>query len=1611
MFGGQDSTTFATFRGSWVYASSEWRYYFLRYPANTSAGSVAGYYANAAGSVFSFSTSGLPTTYVNYVNGHYSIRRPSAFLQMESGDKLVVYTSYEYMSGINQFVCTMSFYYAASGSTSYRKLRTTIQYDLNEPASSLIDTLGIIVAGNLDQTSGNVFAASSASGKFFVVANDGTKAVRFTYTLGVEGMLEPIIPIDLDANRLQITAADGTKSYGKYHQFLPHAMTKINGRHYLNGQMIRTYSNGDQNVMEVYIWSDDGINWAIGDVSSFIDAKYYKKTDIPMQFNYALVYPAGGSTMYALGNNCYTYAAARAIDKNAAETNFSEVVIDGQYQSATNSTDALDLTAMKGFTSFDPATLGGKTITLNLGYYDSSNTVLPVKMGEFFVESEQHVLSNIGRGPNKILGADVGSWKLTRWTSITDIDRWSSTSVRDDLKMLSKLVVKGISSDYKAIDNATASGLYLNNLNDPFVGYTSTKDDRDGLFTVCARFVDTGNKTKLSSIGLLIGAEDYTDIYTNGAADRKGWNALMIPAESDWAGHIKTGPQMLKSNLKRRQDDPSTLDVNESDVDRAYQWTRRFTSLWERGVYSAATGTDSPYNTITTPAATGSDHVISTAAWTAKHDTDYEFVLRKQSGRAQLFARIKGLTAASVAATATAYTDYTLIHEYQFGKDDRINWGPRPYWGFVANTDVFASLDGWNSREYGNIESTITEAYNNVGFSNSEVYNNFPDSMLVSSGFADAVLAQGYYTYNTTSSTTWQWNEREPSSGGGYYDKVTTSNTTSTFNQTGSDDFYLVQECTHNGRTVSVGEIVRVFGFLDMGGAVTNTCTLNIVRDGPGKTADGKQEFIGIIGSIEDIVENPPVNPPKKKIRFIKTWNGIFANPKQYGSTMRYAMYKLGPGESYAKLTSGSISANFMTAVGSPTVPVDIKSGGVRQASVSAGRAAIINRQNDAIFIRMMDSDGSTHTMYDASNYTKLGFDWPTTPISKGAYVGSYVNNDVDVSTRDWRLLMYQGRLFPMSSTAFGLPSGLTKSYMIKGEEIVRYTNWGFTSRAGTSGDTVWCVIPAFYTPIFPSVKNSTTIQQWSVYSNGSWIEPGDKFNEIQDKAALSGLSVYINSKGGYSSIEGEPKYYAVSAIPSDGQGNASVLTISPALKSGVESMNPATERAKDVDKQLKEVAIVSGREQFGTSSGMQSYTDPLCFYPIGPSATGAADAFIKVHYWNANIGLYNSARDNLKYVCNLAGVSEVKFMDKSGTFTSSKTIAGSNQTDSSGVSAYDYANFLVDLSATLSENTQLTAQFRNAYKLFIDVNTVGSRGILKLTLQIIAGFALGNNATGNNAVNRTIARVSVPVSDIALTGVHDIRLAVRKERVIVEMDNMPVWAFDLKTYAFGGVKNDQYTLFTDAPAPVTLTASNAGTVSYTLVELSDEVENQIIDMSQSGGDAVQFITRERHIHVRSTQNGGVQFGRFLDGNREYPLAALPTEDYIKDQLEYNPFQVPGHVLVTGAEYGEHIDPEWIRQNGYLFNSNQNRLLDTVEDSVREAKLLVRMTKEDSDNSGMEMVGVPHIQPEDGIYKTYSYPAEEAASAEDQIVSGHSIQFDASSMRSQLKIRKKYSLG
>lgn len=1537
-------------RGSWY----QNRYYFMEW--NWGSAPVIKSVNSSGQDLQTFSPAnaitGLANTFLEGTNGTYArIIRPCALLRISSGDMIVAYSSYQYHQNINQMVATINFFLVKSSGGAATLLNTVIQYDMEDVGYSD----AVYGTGNqhitYDPGASRIQALFLSSGKYLIVANDGTKAVRFIVTNGIESMAEPIIPIDLDANRLQITdSVTGKKIYSQYNTFLPTSLFKSDQGIFLNGIMTRRYSNGDFNTLETYCVSTDGINWSVGELSSFIHSFYTKYNDFAsaktMNFSLSGVYEdvENGQTvkrMYAFGTNCVSYATAREkdIDYESDGTDFSNIVVSGSVQMASNSSDALNFIALRQLeflgtsNSISPSDLAGKTVSVEMGFKDDAGNEHGAKIGEYLIEAESRSFSVMGKEPSSVNGIDAGSWKLTKWFSITDVDRWSSVMIKDDMKALSKIIVKGIHDGYKVVSNATSQGMYLKNINDPMVALTSTRDDRDGMFLASVTFPDTGDDNHLSSFGIVFGAEDYTDIYTSGKRDRKGFNAFMVPVVNNWTNHNKTAPQMRVSNLRRRGDDPET-ELYEMDVDLAWIWKRRYTSLWEREEYS--TNEINPLTTITSDASVSG--FVNSSTFSFLKNQEYEIVGRKQGNLYQLFVRKKSRVPADM--VSQAHYEYTKIAEYRFGRFNRASWGPRPYWGFVAGTDTFTTVEGWNAAEYENIESTLTEAYDTDTYLFNEQINRF-----------NQLVVSGGWTQNNTGSpfaspafNTWP----------------------------GTVD-------------IKVGETVRVRA---MNGE------------------QGTNDYLARVSAIYKTGGNP------NRIEFDNAWTGLpgalgafYNNNPGVGNFQSY-VYKVDVSPTYGFASSGSVSINAVESIsGTSTTdvrisPIEIRTGAPKQSNVTAGRGIFINRQNDAMSIRFVETDGSFHKIYSASP-TGLAWD-EVNPVS---YVWTSGSVPPNPSTREWRLVMHQGRLLPISTNQINVPTGdaaeAKRRYMIKGDEIVRYVNMKTLKRGSATEYTEWCIIPTYYTPIFPGQKGSQTIQQWSIetsYGNGVWKSPpGDRFSDIFSYS-LPGLRLTIQGKNEFSRLLSEPNYYAVSASAGNGTSVASTLTFSPALFTGAENVDPNKERAKEYDKQVKELAVLSGRNQFESPSTGLGVGEPLCYYPIGPNETKDFDHLIKIGYWQMSSGLYNSAKENIKFICNMAGIRDVSFQDKEYTVNANSSLV----LNKSGV-AINQSSFVVELSGLFGGGRQIRIDFRSSY--YASMSVSGSS--ITLTLGILAGFSKATSAGINS--ESILARVTIPVSNFSIEGQHDVCFVVKKEKVSFEMDRMPVWTFDLSEYTHGGTLLRDYSFYEERSGPIKVYADSTYPLSVKWIELNDEVENQIIDMSMSSSAAVQFITGERHIYARTTQNGGLHFSRFIDGNRDQPTTAIPTQKYISDQLETNPYTVPGHILVTGAEYAESIDPDWIRENGYMFGTGQNRLLDTVEDSIREASLLMRMGKEDSDVSNIMMTGMVHLQPEDQIQKQYTDP--DGNSVNDQsVVTSHSIEFGPAALRSSIQARTKYEM-
>ena len=598
------------------------------------------------------------------------------------------------------------------------------------------------------------------------------------------------------------------------------------------------------------------------------------------------------------------------------------------------------------------------------------------------------------------------------------------------------------------------------------------------------------------------------------------------------------------------------------------------------------------------------------------------------------------------------------------------------------------------------------------------------------------------------------------------------------------------------------------------------------------------------------------------------------------------------------------------------------------------GRAGFISKDNSTFSPRFIETDGTRHNLRTGSPGTGTGWD-ATNPLASGAfgYSGS--------SPEGWDMVFHHGRFFDKSATTYGLPSGLSdKRYFIVDDEIIRYEDTTIKTR---NGDVVECCIPTYYCALDSARENTYTLTQWHSGIN----YPGDAFNTI---ARLGGLLVEITRRSG-DVLDDTEQYYATGTSTA---GPPSTMTLNKPY--------PHALRA------LEAVSVVSGRGQLGTTKTIHDADAPVVYYPIDPSATEPMSELIRVKKFALRAGLYSSVEDDLKYTCALAGVRGVQFRSN-GTY--SGVLSTSQQTLNS-----DIQDFVLDMEAHLytATDNRLRIRFRGNYLLDIrgytdtTLRSAGRNGVVRIQLA-----APNASITQGAADQKWIEQYDIHVSPNALMGSvtgdtytedatikSKIRVVVKANDLYVEMDGQQLVAIDLKDYDY-----DSGSCYYNTSGSLTIqyTSSQAQSMTARVLELGDEVENHIIDMGMQGSEAVAFVRDERHILNRTTPSGSLEFSRFLARDDEGTLTAnLKTA-----QPTLSPLDPIGHVLVSGAEFGEYVDASWVQANGYRFGMGQNRLLNTVSDSKREARTLIRAGKEDSKRDTITGIARIALQPEGKI--------------------------------------------
>ena len=658
------------------------------------------------------------------------------------------------------------------------------------------------------------------------------------------------------------------------------------------------------------------------------------------------------------------------------------------------------------------------------------------------------------------------------------------------------------------------------------------------------------------------------------------------------------------------------------------------------------------------------------------------------------------------------------------------------------------------------------------------------------------------------------------------------------------------------------------------------------------------------------------------------------------------------------------------------------------------GTGYFITDDYTAMVERRVMTNGVRHVLYSGNSNRQTGWD-STSPID---------------SANSWRLILNHGRFCEGSAQSQGLaPIG----YFRVGDEYMLYVD--HTERSlgtdTTAHDVTWCEIPTFYAPVNTAAEGSTTLKNALIgtYSLGHDLGKIEEYFPAGVRNVThfaKGLLVEFDSRA-YTDPTTEdnsdevPSYHVADtnfSVNSGGVHDSSHL-------SSITLDNPMPfSTTNPVPRGTTGTLIkISGRGLLGSTKDKHSPDTPVVAYPMAftnPPAEAPYPWLVRAHSFDHYAGRYNTTEDTIRYACALAGVRNVHFRDLAAW-----TGAPSYLAHSMGVSVSD---FTLELTSHLYTNNTLNITFRDGnYRL--KVQAAGYKGV-------VGALSLALSAPKWDS--RILESVTVPISNLDITGdasgeaTQHLRLTVRNNLIYVDCDGQLVWVFNLSRFNYTDTSDVYQELnWTNAGDVLINFESPISTIiTARLVEMSSEIENQIIDMGMDGSSALSTLMGNRHIVSRPTQDGGMEFSPFRKRDDWSADGVSLTENVIQDEWINTALNVAGHVVVSGAEFGEWHDSAWLIENGYSFATSQNELLNNVQDSDEEARYLVRVGREQADRRQISCSVIWELQPEDRLDYAFNQPPLRIVPLTGYVVDSYQIQGDFSGVQMSLGLRKEEEL-
>ncbi len=618
----------------------------------------------------------------------------------------------------------------------------------------------------------------------------------------------------------------------------------------------------------------------------------------------------------------------------------------------------------------------------------------------------------------------------------------------------------------------------------------------------------------------------------------------------------------------------------------------------------------------------------------------------------------------------------------------------------------------------------------------------------------------------------------------------------------------------------------------------------------------------------------------------------------------------------------------------------------IKASKTLTGKAAFVgNDPSNSLYApRWVDSDGVTHLLLSGSPLPPTGLNaaWDATSPK--------VNSDL------WKMILHHNAIFKgRASTLYGLPAA---ERMIVEQEIVRYGEESYTGHAEifgtpTTRPTAWITaIPTYYaTPAPQTTPSMTILNKWV-----GGARPGDELSAIPNPA---GMLIEITGRSSGGAAGDVPNVYATGVTGGGTSANPGGVTIDT-LPAGP---------ILDTD-----FLIVSGRGQLGTKKAAHASDAAVCYYPAPISATAAVASFVTVSRFDAYTGRYKSVEDWLTYLCALAGVRTVTFRNlMTGAYATAPWTGAITAMPANLPLVDTLADFVLDLQAHLDASAKLLIDFRGYYRLSIYQPSAGA---------VIVGIqapSSGLTADGNGLkwLECTPAITISPVNLCAAAADNvSLRVTAVGNLVGVEINGKPVWTFNLAQYMH--TDGTSYQVLTQGVIALSYSLPVAGnSASARVPELWDELQHISMAQGENTSATIKRLCDKYHVWSRPTVDGGLHFARFVVRDDAGTLTKA-IDDHTHESDDAQPV---GHVQVSGAQTGGHVNETFILKDGYSFTALSNGDLETVQQARDVAQAKSRESVEYSQDEVVNALARLGPEVEDKVQLMYTPGGDAPAQA------------------------------